>query len=97
MLEDEGVLGKAVKNVIGDHQQRALPPLTPVRIRHGFFAGAEQLDQSDQGDLGGVAAIVEHRLAGEEPAGGHPVEAAGQLPVGGPRLHRVSPAEPVQA
>ena len=52
----------------------------------------QDLHQGDEGDLGRVPADVgpvEHRLAREQPAQTHAVEAAGQLALGRPGLDRV--------
>src|SRR5699024_2692526 len=55
----------------------------------------EQLDESDESDLRGIRAPVEHRLAREQATDRDAVEPADQLTVL-PRLHRVRPAEAVQ-
>ena len=54
----------------------------PLHVEQPGAGGAEQLDEADEGHLGGVGAAVEHRLAGEEPADGDAVEPADQLAVG---------------
>ena len=55
---------------------------------------ASTLDQADQRHLRRVGAAVEHRLAGEQAADGHAVEAAGQRAVvERPGLDAVRPAE----
>src|SRR5205807_4259795 len=55
----------------------------------------EALAEVDDAGLGGVSAAVEHRLAGEDPAGEDAVEAADQL-VADPDLEAVGDAGPVQ-
>src|SRR5215203_6687416 len=74
------------------------PPLhiqQPVLLAHR----AQVVDQSDQRDLGGVAAdigSVEHRLPSEQPADTHAIETTRQCPVRGPCLDRVGPTGAVQ-
>ena len=55
-----------------------------------------QSTRRDERDLRGVGGRVEHRLAGEEPADAHAVEAADELAVG-VALDRVGPAHVVEA
>lgn len=48
-------------------------------VEKGEVAFAEVLDEVEEGDFGGVGNAVEHGFAGEEPADGDAVDAAGQL------------------
>src|SRR5215213_3298958 len=73
----------------------------PLHIQQSvmFTRHAHVVDQSDQRDLGGVAAdvgSVEHRLPSEQPADTHAVETTRQCLIRGPCLDRVGPTGAVQ-
>ena len=68
----------------------------PLDVEQAGLAGPHGLNQGDQGDLGCVPLMVEHRLTGEEPADGHSVQTGHQTVVRGPRLDAVRPAQLVQ-
>jgi hypothetical protein len=67
----------------------------PLHVDQRVGVGIEQADEGHQRHLRGVGDVVEHRLAGEQAADRHAVQAAHQLAVR-PRLDRVGPAEAVQ-
>ncbi len=48
----------------------------PLDVEQLAAAGPQGLDQGHQGHLGRVPLVVEHRLAGEKPSYGHPVQAS---------------------
>ena len=58
----------------------------PLDVEQVAAPGPQGLDQGYQGHLGRVPLVVEHRLAGEEPSDGHPVQASCDL--AGRRTHR---------
>ena len=58
----------------------------PLHVDQPVRAITHQINQAGQGHLGGIRPPVEHGLAGEQPANGHPVEPTGQT-ITVPTLH----------